>query len=438
MDEPDIPDEDYPDDEDDDIPRGPFKPMGGQSTRTRTSTPIQEGIPALERSSKTLMIDRLYKVLEVDDGDADTSALDYFRVTRDKNTFTTMLEFRNKNNIWETLTRQDGEFRSVKEIKTIMGGIKRLTNMLGLNKTPAPLLEDTRQAVQKLRKDVQKAADYIDNIQMDEIHNVDEITGEIKHVDDTLEEASKEAGLPVRELLGLNAALQRSRGALIDNIAKLNIIQKNIEEIHIHITKEENKFKHIENDSSYTDQQRDEVKKRLEKLKNDLLKKEDEHSVRLEAATLDREAIVNQLEQTIENIPDSEGLRERIKTLFKEQGVTIVFVLTAVGMMISTIILAIKNTFGIKGGSGSKKPPSNDPNTVKNWVKGKLKVLARLLKKLGVKALSSLPAILGSVISWVLNMFRKVVELAARYTYAFITFIATIIGYWIYEQVTKS
>ena len=61
----------------------------------------------------------------------------------------------------------------------------------------------------------------------------------------------------------------------------------------------------------------------------------------------------------------------------------------------------------------------------------------KIIKKIRVKALASLPAILGSVISWVLNMLKKGVLFMAEYTYAFITFIATIIGYWIYEQVTK-
>ena len=111
--------------------------------------------------------------------------------------------------------------------------------------------------------------------------------------------------------------------------------------------------------------------------------------------------------------------------------------LTAVGMCISTIILAIKNTFGIRGGSGSKKPPSNDPNTVKNWVKKKLQALARLLGKLGSNALASLPAIIGSIISWVLNMLKKGVLFLAEYTYAFIAFIATIIGYYLFELLRK-
>ena len=140
--------------------------------------------------------------------------------------------------------------------------------------------------------------------------------------------------------------------------------------------------------------------------------------------------------QTLEKIADSDTtLKERLKILWKEQGLSIVSVLTAVGMTISTIILAIKNAFGIRGGSGSKKPPSNDSNTVKNWVKGKLKALARLLGKLGAKALASLPAILGSAVSWVLGMIKKAVEFTAQHVYMFITFIAGLVGYLIYDQI---
>ena len=80
-----------------------------------------------------------------------------------------------------------------------------------------------------------------------------------------------------------------------------------------------------------------------------------------------------------------------------------------------------------------KKPPSNDPDSVRQWVKKKLQALARLLRKLG----ASLPAILGSIVSWVLNMLKKGVLFMAEHTYAFITFIAGLVGYWIYEQITK-
>ena len=144
------------------------------------------------------------------------------------------------------------------------------------------------------------------------------------------------------------------------------------------------------------------------------------------------------IRQTIEKVLDSDtSLKERIKTLFREQGITIIAVLTATGMTISTIILIIKNALGIGGGSGSGKPPSSDPNIIKNWVKNKLKALARLLGKLAGKALAILPSIIGSIVSWVLNMLKSVVGFAAEYTYAFITLLCGILGYWIVEQFGK-
>ena len=71
---------------------------------------------------------------------------------------------------------------------------------------------------------------------------------------------SKDTGLPVRELLALDKTLQRIQGELANNVGKLGEIKK-------HIIKEKNKLKVIENDSSYSNELRDEVKKNLKNLK---------------------------------------------------------------------------------------------------------------------------------------------------------------------------
>ena len=50
-------------------------------------------------------------------------------------------------------------------------------------------------------------------------------------------------------------------------------------------------------------------------------------------------------------------LAERIRTLFREQGITIFSILTAFSMTISAIVLAITGAFvggGVTGGSSSK------------------------------------------------------------------------------------
>ena len=361
---------------------------------------------SVEGATKRLKIEQLYKFLDVE-GDANTLDIDRFKVTRNTKTSRTMLYFFKDDGDKVRLTKNNGEFRTPNEIRRIMGGLAAMKGMLGLNETP-PLLEKSIQAARDLNKTIPT------DLEMEDIP-LQDLSMRIHDVNVGIQKASKDTGLPVRELLALGKTLQRIQGELANNVGKLGEIKK-------HIIKEKNKLKDIENDSSYTDQQRDEVKQRIKDLK-------DEHSARLEIATQNKEA-----RQTIEKIVDGDmNLKEHIKTLFREQGVTLISVLTAVGMTISTIILAIKNVFGIRGNSGSKSPSSNDPDTVRQWVKKKLQALARLLGKLGAKALASLPAILGSIISWVLGMFRKVVELAARYTYVFITFITTIIEYYLFD-----
>ena len=59
-------------------------------------------------------------------------------------------------------------------------------------------------------------------------------------------------------------------------------------------------------------------------------------------------------------------MAERIRTLFREQGVTIISVPTALSMTISTIILAIIGVFG-GGGGGSAFPPK-DEEALKKWL----------------------------------------------------------------------
>ena len=45
----------------------------------------------------------------------------------------------------------------------------------------------------------------------------------------------------------------------------------------------------------------------------------------------------------------------------------------------------------------------------KEWLGNKLKTLALLLGRLGVKAAEALPGIIGAIISWILNRSKEVV-----------------------------
>ena len=59
--------------------------------------------------------------------------------------------------------------------------------------------------------------------------------------------------------------------------------------------------------------------------------------------------------------------------------------------------------------SGGGEPPPNDEAGLKEWIRSKLKALASLLGKLGMKAAEALPGIIGAIISWVLNKAMDVV-----------------------------
>ena len=101
------------------------------------------------------------------------------------------------------------------------------------------------------------------------------------------------------------------------------------------------------------------------------------------------------------------SLGEKIRTLFREQGITIASILTAIGMAIGVLVEALlPGSGGAAMASGG--PPPKDEKGLKEWVRSKLKALASLLGKLGMKAAEALAAITRGIISWILNRAKDV------------------------------
>ena len=63
----------------------------------------------------------------------------------------------------------------------------------------------------------------------------------------------------------------------------------------------------------------------------------------------------------------------------------------------------------------------------REWIKNKLKALSQLLSKLADKALASLPGIIGSIISWILNRAKEVVGWLSQNLWALITGVRVLI-----------
>ena len=138
---------------------------------------------------------------------------------------------------------------------------------------------------------------------------------------------------------------------------------------------------------------------------------------------------IGQIKESITKFLDKETgtLGERIKTLFKEQGITIVSILTAVGMAIGVLIEALLGGPSASTNKSGGTSGGDKKGGAREWIKNKLKALSQLLGNLADKALASLPGIIGSIISWILNRAKEVVGWLSQNLWALITGIGVLI-----------
>ena len=205
---------------------------------------------------------------------------------------------------------------------------------------------------------------------------------------------------PLRELLGLHKQLRSIRGSLKVEIAKKV-------ELDGHIEMEKIKLGEIQDDPRYTKKQHKELRKRLDKL-NDELK------VRQESINLLKSRLRNQImsfKETIAKVLDKDtSLGEKIRTLFREQGSTIASILTAIGMAIGVLVEALLLGGGAAATSGGGgEPPPEDEKGLKGWIRNKLKAFTSLLGKLRMKAAEALPGIIEGIINWIPNRAKDVI-----------------------------
>ena len=164
------------------------------------------------------------------------------------------------------------------------------------------------------------------------------------------------------------------------------------------------KLEEIRDNPEYEDGIIEDIRRRIVKLNDDL-------SVRKESINLLKGRLTNQItsfKETIAKVLDKDtSLAKQIRTLFREKGITIASILTANGMAIGVHVGALLPGGG--EGEGRRKPPPKDEAGAREWVRNKLKSLARLLGRLGVKAAEALPGIIEVILSWILNKAANVV-----------------------------
>ena len=82
--------------------------------------------------------------------------------------------------------------------------------------------------------------------------------------------------------------------------------------------------------------------------------------------------------------------------------------------------------WGAPATSGGGEPPKDDAG-LKEWIRNKLKALASLLGRLGIKAAEALPGIIGEIISWILNRAKDVVGWVSQNLWALVVGIGGLI-----------
>ena len=83
-------------------------------------------------------------------------------------------------------------------------------------------------------------------------------------------------------------------------------------------------------------------------------------------------------------------LGEKRRTLFKEQGIMIVSILTAVGMAIGVLIETLLGGPSMSATTSESTTTSDKKGGAREWIKNKFKALSQLLSKLADKVLASL------------------------------------------------
>ena len=191
-----------------------------------------------------------------------------------------------------------------------------------------------------------------------------------------------------------------------------------------HIKKEHLKLEEFREYPGVYDDAREEITKRIDALNDEL-------ATRQESIDLLKGRLKNQIvsfKETFTKVLDKDtSLAEKIRTLFREQGITIASILMAIRIAICVLVEALLPGGGCSSVASGGEPPPKDETGLKEWVRNKLKALASLLGRLGIRATEALPGIIGAIISWILNRAMDVVDWVLQNLWALVVGIGRLI-----------
>ena len=185
--------------------------------------------------------------------------------------------------------------------------------------------------------------------------------------------------LPIREIQGLSEGLQTIRGMKAVQENKKVSLQQLIEGYREDLER------------PGTTERADQIEREIQKAEDNLRATEDSIGVLNQGSRSQIRQIRNSLLRVLDK---NTTLAERVRTLFREQGVTtLVLALTGGGAAVAPV-------------TPTPTPPA-DKAGLKEWAKKQLQALGSMLAQLAGKAAAALPGIIGSIVSWLLNLLSK-------------------------------
>ena len=300
------------------------------------------------------------------------------------------------------------------------GGTQFVRDRLGIKNWDNPIKKIPPKAEASLAKASKTIAltnsspERSEDIEMQTIETVEEnLTNFLEASAQTELELGPPGSLPFRELAGLDRSLRNMRTTVLKMTSDREVKKARVKELKDEISK-----------VAYDEDGEVQFSEDLREKQREIRTLEEEIEV------LDSEireyygkfrSQFQRIKQTVDKMLHQDlTLGEQIQTLFREQGITIASVITALGLAIGMIINSILSTAkSIVNPTPSPKPtPKPDPTPkpkptpkpeptpepgIKGWIKQQLQKIANLLSKVADKMLIALPGIIGSVVSFVLK-----------------------------------
>ena len=272
----------------------------------------------------------LYKKLSENIGETpEEFHYDYFKLENEE------LYYRGKR---KPLTTK-GVLKSVGMLVDILGkgGLHNLGFDIPRRNVTAQQAVMLNKAAEELpsESDITKA----DDIELQEI--VEKASGIISQIKDVQTDTEDLFEHPLQELLGLDKQLRSIRDSLKVEVAKKV-------ELEEHITKEQRKLEEFqEYPGVYDDAMKEDITKRIDALNDEL-------ATRQESINLLKGRLKNQItsfRETIAKVLDKDtSLGEKIRTLFREQGITIASILTLSGWPLGYLLKHYYQEVGVLPG----------------------------------------------------------------------------------------